>query len=53
MQIRKISSCDYRMFEAFDFCIPTRGANVPAGPDWIKVKNRKHPAMERVMDSFR
>jgi len=20
---------------------------------WIKVKNRKHPAMERVMDSFR
>jgi ATP-dependent DNA ligase len=20
--------------------------------DWIKVKNRKHPAMERVMDSF-
>ena len=22
-------------------------------PDWIKVKNRKHPAMSRVMDSFR
>jgi len=21
-------------------------------PDWIKVKNRKHPAMSRVMDSF-
>jgi bifunctional non-homologous end joining protein LigD len=21
-------------------------------PDWIKVKNRKHPAMERVMDAF-
>jgi bifunctional non-homologous end joining protein LigD len=21
-------------------------------PDWIKVKNRKHPAMERVMESF-
>ena len=20
--------------------------------DWIKVKNRNHPAMERVMDSF-
>jgi ATP-dependent DNA ligase len=20
---------------------------------WIKVKNRKHPAMERVMDAFR
>jgi hypothetical protein len=20
---------------------------------WIKVKNRKHPAMERVLDSFR
>ena len=22
-------------------------------PDWIKEKTRKHPAMERVMDSFR
>ncbi len=22
-------------------------------PDWIKVKNRAHPAMERVMDAFR
>jgi ATP-dependent DNA ligase len=22
-------------------------------PDWVKVQNRKHPAMERVMDSFR
>jgi len=22
-------------------------------PDWIKVKNRKHPAIGRVMDSFR
>ncbi|HWN77404.1 MAG TPA: hypothetical protein VNN81_05910 [Bradyrhizobium sp.] len=21
-------------------------------PDWIKVKNRKHPAMSRVMDTF-
>jgi ATP-dependent DNA ligase len=21
--------------------------------DWIKIKNRKHPAMERVMESFR
>ena len=21
-------------------------------PHWIKVKNRKHPAMERVMESF-
>jgi ATP-dependent DNA ligase len=21
-------------------------------PDWVKVKNRKHPAMSRVMDSF-
>ncbi len=21
-------------------------------PDWIKVKNRKHPAMSRVADSF-
>jgi bifunctional non-homologous end joining protein LigD len=20
--------------------------------DWVKVKNRKHPAMSRVMDSF-
>jgi bifunctional non-homologous end joining protein LigD len=20
--------------------------------DWVKVKNRNHPAMERVMDSF-
>jgi bifunctional non-homologous end joining protein LigD len=22
-------------------------------PDWIKVKNRKHPAMERVMEAIR
>jgi len=22
-------------------------------PDWIKVKNRKHPVMERVMEAFR
>ncbi len=22
-------------------------------PDWVKVKNRTHPAMERVMDAFR
>jgi ATP-dependent DNA ligase len=29
---------------------PYRGGR---SPDWIKVKNRKHPAMERVMDSFR
>jgi hypothetical protein len=25
----------------------------PAGaPDWVKVKNRNHPAMSRVADSF-
>ena len=29
---------------------PYRGGR---SPDWIKVKNRKHPAMERVMESFR
>ena len=23
------------MFKAFDFCIPTRGAKVPSGPDWL------------------
>jgi bifunctional non-homologous end joining protein LigD len=23
------------MFKAFDFCIPTRGTRVPAGPDWL------------------
>jgi ATP-dependent DNA ligase len=22
-------------------------------PDWIKVKNREHPAMERVMEAIR
>ena len=29
---------------------PYRGGR---SPDWIKVKNRKHPAMGRVMESFR
>jgi ATP-dependent DNA ligase len=29
---------------------PYRGGR---SPDWIKVKNRTHPAMERVMESFR
>ena len=28
---------------------PYRGGR---SPDWIKVKNRKHPAMSRVMDTF-
>jgi bifunctional non-homologous end joining protein LigD len=28
---------------------PYRGGR---SPDWVKVKNRKHPAMERVKDSF-
>ena len=28
---------------------PYRGGR---SKDWVKVKNRKHPAMERVMDSF-
>jgi bifunctional non-homologous end joining protein LigD len=28
---------------------PYRGGR---SPDWIKIKNRKHPAMERVMDAF-
>ena len=23
------------MSKAFDFCIPTRGTKVPAGPDWL------------------
>jgi bifunctional non-homologous end joining protein LigD len=23
------------MNKAFDFCIPTRGTRVPAGPDWL------------------
>ena len=23
------------MSKAFDFCIPTRGTEVPAGPDWL------------------
>ena len=26
---------------------------VAAGADWVKMKNRKHPAMDRVMESFR
>jgi hypothetical protein len=29
---------------------PYRGGR---SPDWIKVKNRKHPAMERVMEAIR
>ena len=29
---------------------PYRGGR---SPDWIKVKNRMHPAMERVMETFR
>ena len=31
-----------------------RGRPYRAGPspDWVKVKNRKHPAMSRVADSF-
>jgi bifunctional non-homologous end joining protein LigD len=29
---------------------PYRGGR---SPDWVKVKNRKHPAMERVMDAIR
>ena len=28
---------------------PYRGGR---SPDWVKVKNRKHPAMERVKDAF-
>ena len=28
---------------------PYRGGQ---SPDWVKVKNRKHPAMERVKDAF-
>jgi bifunctional non-homologous end joining protein LigD len=28
---------------------PYRGGS---SPDWVKVKNRKHPAMERVKDAF-
>ena len=28
---------------------PYRGGRCP---DWVKVKNRKHPAMERVKDAF-
>ena len=23
------------MFKSFDFCIPTRGTKVPAGPEWL------------------
>jgi bifunctional non-homologous end joining protein LigD len=23
------------MLNGFDFCIPTRGINVPAGPEWL------------------
>jgi ATP-dependent DNA ligase len=29
---------------------PHRGSR---SPDWIKVKDRKHPAMERVMEAIR
>jgi bifunctional non-homologous end joining protein LigD len=29
---------------------PYRGGR---SPDWIKVKNRKHPAMERLMEAMR
>lgn len=29
---------------------PYRGGR---SPDWTKVKNRKHPAMERVMEAIR
>jgi bifunctional non-homologous end joining protein LigD len=36
--------------------LPSKHANrsYRAGhsPDWVKVKNRKHPAMSRVMDAF-
>jgi bifunctional non-homologous end joining protein LigD len=28
---------------------PYRGGR---SPDWVKVKNRKHPAMKRVKDAF-
>ena len=24
-----------RMFKAFEFCLPTNAANVPAGPEWL------------------
>jgi ATP-dependent DNA ligase len=23
------------MFKAFEFCIPTKGTSVPAGPEWL------------------
>ena len=25
----------FRMFKAFEFCLPTNAAKVPAGPEWL------------------
>jgi hypothetical protein len=47
------------MRSTFEPCIPTGRKAVPATPElagrskhWIKVKNRQHPAMERVMQAL-
>jgi hypothetical protein len=52
------------MFEAFDFCIPTKATRVPDSPDWLhevkydggpcrhwlKLKNPDSPAMKRMAE---
>jgi len=52
------------MFEAFDFCIPTKATRVPDSPDWLhkvkydggpcrhwlKLKNPDSPAMKRAAE---